>query len=152
MLSKIKRFWLIITNLQPVYVNHLFHHIKKNKGGDPVLYGYKRAILYGKFYFLRSEYKEDGSIDLADRSRKEDAILRDYFCPTDRIEYLHKLRELRNGVEKANMCGYFSCGQNAEQNKIEATYYQQAIDCLDILIPAVMFYPKIWQRIFLTHS
>ncbi len=150
-IEKLKRF-------NPISVYRLFKHIHTFADYDKEIAGYKYAIFYGRLYFERSRYKQNGDLDLSERSRRIDTILNEYKCPNSYIDYVRSLRGLRDGLEQAAAEGYIYTGSGKDittnkyiQNE-ETAHYQLAIDSLDTLIPAVTFYPYLWWIVFRQRS
>lgn len=146
--QKISHKLWVIRHLTPLKVRSMFYHVHENVPYDKHTVGLKRAIHYGELYFLHSEIK-NGQPDFNDRIDKVNRIIKKYTQPKDRLEYIEDLRRLRKNVISASELGFFSVGSDSMQNKIEAGYYNDAINSLDILISATILYPFIWRKIFL---
>lgn len=157
---RLKDFFKRINNLRPMKVKRMFQHIHSFEGYDKELVGFKYAIYYGRLYFERSKYKSNGMLDTDERSERLERIFDEYRNPTNWLEYIKTLKDLKQGLLEANAQGLIGCrsegrdekGRVIKYDKIENARYQQALDSLDMLIPAVTIYPRVWRRCFLPHS
>lgn len=151
-------FFEKLRKLNPISVYRLFKHIHAFADYDKEIAGYKYAIFYGRLYFERSKYNRNGDLDLTERSRRIDTILKEYKDPVSYMEYIALLRNLRSGLEQALAEGvlYLGGGKDMTTNKYiqneEAAHYQLAMDSLNILIPAVTVYPYLWWIVFRQRS
>ena len=134
---------------------HLFKHIHTFANYDKEIAGYKYAIQYGRLYFERSRYKR--TVDLAERSRRIDAIINEYKNPKNYKAYIQLLKELRNGLIEANRTGliYGGAGRDIVTRQrisdTETAHYQQAMSSLETLIPLVISHPFLWWIVFRRH-
>jgi len=129
---------------------YLFSHIHAFVKYDKAIDNYKRAIYWGRLYFERSQYDNDGMMDMAERIRRVDAILKEYYQPTDRKEYITLLQKLKEGMVNADKQGLIVAnGDSSEYKKVESEYYNKAILTLDNLIRYTDTYPILWSKCFL---
>lgn len=115
---------------------------------DKIIRGYKYAIYYGIFHYMKSEHLSNGMIDLHERANAQNEVIRRFSRPTDRKQFLFDLIYLRVKVEQANYDGFFSVAGNDEQNKIEAEHYNAAMHDLNLMIIGTSMLPMTWWKVF----
>ena len=145
-MKKIKDFFFAITHWKQL--KELFIHVFNFKPNDKIIRGYKYAIYYGIFHYMKSEHHHNGMIDLRERSNAQDEVIRRFSRPTNRNQFLFDLIYLRIKVEQANYDGFFSVAGNDEQNKIEAEHYNAAMHDLNLMIIGTSMLPMTWWKVF----
>ena len=145
-MKKIKDFFFAITHWKQL--KELFIHVFNFEPNDKIIRGYKYAIYYGIFHYMKSEHNKNGMIDLRERSNAQDEVIRRFSRPTNRKQFLFDLIYLRVKVEQANYDGFFSVAGNDEQNKIEAEHYNAAMHDLNLMIIGTSMLPMTWWKVF----
>lgn len=145
-MKKIKDFFFAITHWKQL--KELFIHVFNFKPNDKIIRGYKYAIYYGIFHYMKSEHLHNGMIDLRGRAKSQDDVIDRFSKPANRKQFLADLIDLRNNVEQANYDGFFSVACNDEQNKIEAEHYNAAMHDLNLMIIGTSMLPMTWWKVF----
>lgn len=142
-----KKIIKFIWSLRPSMAKETFRNVRNFVHCD----GFKLAILYGKFYYLKNRYV-NGQLDTEYRKKMLNEIIDRFRFPVSHSEQLAMLIELRNGVVQADADGLIAVKGNSVLNKEEADKHQKALDSLNYLINAVKYHPIIWKRVFLARS